>query len=159
MNLTKKQKQQIVEWVKEGNDVSSIQNLIHKNWEISLTHMDVRFIIDDLDLNLEDHAHKSVRAEDVEDHSGHTPIPFPGVSKEESMDVSGGVEITVDDVQRPGTILSGAVTFTDGNTCTWQLDELGRLGLIPPYTGYEPHQSDINHFQQLIQAELEKMGF
>lgn len=93
--------------------------------------------------------------------SGYSPIPFPGLKK---IDIDKErnqkkVTLSIDDLQRPGTILSGTVYFSDGEAASWQIDDYGRLGLIPPHIGYQPSQNDINRFQQLIQAELKELGY
>ena len=60
---------------------------------------------------------------------------------------------------RPGAVASGSVTFSDGNSAAWYLDQLGRLGLAPKKQGYKPPASDLQEFQTELQLELAKMGF
>ena len=50
----------------------------------------------------------------------------------------GGVSVGVDEIAIPGTLVSGKVTFSDGNTAAWHLDQTGRLGLAPKQPGYRP---------------------
>jgi len=65
----------------------------------------------------------------------------------------------VDQVARPGALVSGQVSFTDGNSAEWYLDQFGRLGLAPKQTGYKPSQQDLMAFQTELQSELAKLGF
>jgi hypothetical protein len=51
------------------------------------------------------------------------------------------------------------VTFSDGNTASWQLDQTGRLGIIAKTPGYRPPPADVPQFQAALEAELSKMGF
>jgi hypothetical protein len=69
------------------------------------------------------------------------------------------VSLSVDQLARPGALMSGKVTFSDGNTAAWQLDQSGRLGLIPQQAGYRPPAADVEQFQMALEAELSKAGF
>ena len=77
-------------------------------------------------------------------------LPTPGVGK---------VNVTVDQVTRPGALVSGKVTFSDGNSAAWSLDQYGRLGLAPKQQGYKPSAADLQAFQAKLQTELANMGF
>ena len=70
-----------------------------------------------------------------------------------------GVSLTVDQLTRPGAVVSGKVTFSDGVTAAWQIDQGGQLGLIPSKPGYRPAPSDVQPFQIALEAELRKLGF
>jgi hypothetical protein len=65
----------------------------------------------------------------------------------------------VDHLAKPGAIVSGQVTFSDGQTADWYLDQTGRLGVAPKVTGYKPTAADVQQFQAALQAELAKLGF
>jgi hypothetical protein len=71
---------------------------------------------------------------------------------------TGKVSVTVDQLMRPGSMVSGKVTFSDGQKADWYLDQQGRLGLAPAVQGYRPPQSDIAEFQVALDRELQKMG-
>jgi hypothetical protein len=64
----------------------------------------------------------------------------------------------VDQIARPGSVTSGSVKFSDGETATWQMDQYGRLGLGPKKQGYKPTQADVQSFQLALEAELTKLG-
>jgi hypothetical protein len=64
----------------------------------------------------------------------------------------------VDELARPGAVVSGQVTFSDGNTAAWQIDELGQLRLAPQQTGYRPPPADLEQFQMALETELSKLG-
>ena len=64
----------------------------------------------------------------------------------------------MDQLARPGAVVSGKVTFSDGTRAEWHLDQMGRLGLVPEKQGYRPPASDVQQFQMALDAELNKMG-
>ena len=64
----------------------------------------------------------------------------------------------MDQITRPGAVVSGKVTFSDGNTATWHIDQKGQLGLVPTKPGYRPPASDVQSFQMALEAELSKLG-
>ncbi|HTA31393.1 MAG TPA: hypothetical protein VK731_12955, partial [Candidatus Cybelea sp.] len=70
----------------------------------------------------------------------------------------GKVNVTVDQLARPGALVSGKVKFSDGKTAEWILDQAGRLGLVPAEKGYKPPAADVQEFQMALQQELQKLG-
>lgn len=56
MSLNESQKNTVVEWVNNGASLSEIQTKIAEEFGIKMTYMDVRFLVDDLDLELRDKA-------------------------------------------------------------------------------------------------------
>ncbi len=73
--------------------------------------------------------------------------------------MGGKVSVGVDQIARPGAIVSGKVTFSDGQTADWYLDQTGRLGVVPKQTGYKPSQADVQDFQITLQQEIAKLGY
>ena len=67
--------------------------------------------------------------------------------------------MTIDQVARPGALVSGQVTFSDGNSAAWYLDQMGRFGLTPQQPGYRPSQEDLLTFQAELQNQLANAGF
>jgi hypothetical protein len=67
--------------------------------------------------------------------------------------------VTVDQLARPGAMVSGKVTFSDGQKADWYLDQAGRLGVVPVVQGYKPSAADVQQFQLALQDEMAKMGF
>ena len=67
--------------------------------------------------------------------------------------------VTIDALMIPGTLASGDVTFSDGQTGKWYLDQMGRLGLggdLPQ--GYRPSPTDAALFQQQLMQLLQSKG-
>ena len=71
----------------------------------------------------------------------------------------GKVAVSVDQITKPGTIVSGKVAFSDGQTADWYLDQTGRLGVVPKQTGYKPSAADVQDFQIALQSEVAKLGY
>ena len=71
----------------------------------------------------------------------------------------GGVKVEIDRLVRPGAVVSGSVTFSDGTTGKWALDQYGRLMLDTGKKGYQPPASDVQVFQQELSTQLQRHGF
>jgi hypothetical protein len=67
--------------------------------------------------------------------------------------------LTVDQLTRPGAIVSGKVAFSDGQQADWYLDQTGRLGVVTKQQGYKPSASDVQQFQAALQTEIARLGF
>src|SRR3954469_18740161 len=64
MSLTPEQAAAVSSWVTAGDNLSTIQKKLREHFSVALTYMDVRFLVDDLNLQLKD-APKKVDASDV----------------------------------------------------------------------------------------------
>jgi len=71
----------------------------------------------------------------------------------------GKVAVTVDQITKPGAMISGKVAFSDGQLADWYLDQTGRLGVVPKQTGYKPTADDVKDFQLALQQEVAKLGY
>lgn len=69
MSLTPEQQQAVSGWVAAGDNLSAIQKKLRDQFQVSMTYMDVRFLVDDLNLALKDPAPKA----DATDVSKATP--------------------------------------------------------------------------------------
>ena len=59
MTLTPEQKQTVASWVAAGDNLSAIQKKLADQLKVSMTYMDVRFLVDDLGLELKNAAPKA----------------------------------------------------------------------------------------------------
>ena len=167
MNLTPEQKQSVSTWVAAGDNLSAVQKKLHDEFGFSMTYMDVRFLVDDLELTIKDAAPKA----DVNDVSKAAPAPAaaedadaadPGDEDLDDLPPAGGgnVRLTVDDVTlMPGAMASGTVTFSDGVTGKWVIDNYGRPGFTEvSQPGYRPNPADAQAFMQQLSSALQKKG-
>ena len=60
---------------------------------------------------------------------------------------------------RPGAIISGEVTFSDGVSGKWAMDQFGRLVLEAGRKGYKPSAADVQEFQRELSAQMQRHGF
>lgn len=123
--------------------MSDLQRHIKDEFGHSLTYMDTRFLILDLGIELLEEP----RAEEKKPEEKPAPVP------------TGKVTVTLDTLTLPGALVSGKVTFSDGETAIWMLDQSGRPGLDPDTPGYRPGQEDVMEFQVQLRSLLQKTGF
>ena len=179
MELTESQKSSVAEWVRQGHSLAEVQERLRDEFGITLRYMDVRFLVDDLDVSMPEPETGDTNAgpepgpEDVAGQSGQASGGASGASdaaaggsagKTEDPEVvdhggSGSVTVEVDDVTRPGAVVSGTVTFSDGKKLGWQLSASGQLGLVPgDDPEYRPGESDVQAFQEELERVLREKG-
>ncbi len=185
MTLTPEQKQAVSSWVAAGDNLSAVQKKLITEFKISMTYMDVRFLVDDLNLALKDQAPK-IDASDVTKAQPASPgadadvkdePPFPGEDEippgedspesadfDEAVPPSGlenNVVVTIDKVTLlPGALASGTVTFSDGVTGKWIVDNYGRPGFTEiSKPGYRPSAGDAQAFMKELSTALQKRGY
>ncbi len=195
MNLSPEQKTAVAAWVAAGDSLSAVQKKLTDQFQVSLTYRDVRFLVDDLNLELRDAAPK-VDASDVSKTppaaAAGRPAPPEkkgffdkakeklGLAKEEPAPAGDAgeepldedfddlppagpstVTVSVDKVTLvPGALAGGTVTFSDGVTGSWIVDQYGRPGFTKvSQEGYRPTPADAQAFMQQLSAALQKRGF
>lgn len=201
MSLTPEQKAAVSSWIVAGDNLSAVQKKLRDQFQVSMTYMDVRFLVDDLNLTLKDPTPKA----DVSDVTkakvpaaapAAKPAAAPAPEKKGLLDKAkeklglggkpaaageadelpaddeaaladeaeaplGGVTVDVDGVTLiPGAIASGTVTFSDGVTGKWIVDQYGRPGFTEiSQPGYRPSKEDAQLFMQQLDEALRQKGF
>jgi len=191
MSLSPEQKQAVSAWVAAGDNLSAVQKKLSEQFKISMTYRDVRFLVDDLGLELKNAAPKADTS-DVTKAAVTKPASTPearkvapdqagaaGMEGDDALDdlppegdlppdegipadqPAGASTLTleVDRIMRPGTVVSGTVTFSDGVSGKWALDQYGRLMLDTGQKGYQPSAEDVKVFQRELQTQLQRQGF
>jgi hypothetical protein len=156
MNLTDEQRQRVTAWILEGAKISEVQNRLVSEFGIKLTYMEARFLVDDLKLTPKDPEPPKVVAPPAADPAKLTVEKNPAPAG--TLPAS-GVSVSVDQITKPGAMISGKVTFSDGQTADWYLDQTGRLGVVPKQAGYKPSAADVQDFQLALQQEVAKLGY
>jgi len=162
MNLNETQRQQVATWVADGLKLSEIQSRLASELGVSLTYMEVRLLVDDLKLTPKDHEPPKTAAAigaATANAKATQPLDDPAPAAGAPPEAAGNVFVTVAKLARPGTLVSGSVTFSDGITAEWYLDQTGRLGVVPKQQGYKPSAGDVQQFQMALEGELAKLGF
>jgi len=155
MNLTEEQRQTVAKWISEGAKLSEIQKRLLE-LGIKLTYMEVRFLVDDLKLTPKDPDPPKVVAPAAAAPTKLTAEKNP--APEGTLPAS-GVSVSVDQITKPGAMISGTVKFSDGQIADWYLDQTGRLGVVPKTAGYKPSAADVQDFQLALQQEVAKLGY
>jgi hypothetical protein len=160
MNLTEEQRQRVATWITEGAKLSEIQNRLAAEFGIKLTYMEARFLVDDLKLTPKDPEPPKLIVPEAKSPAPVTaPLSAVPAAKPGLPPAGGKVSVGVDQIARPGAIVSGKVTFSDGQTADWYLDQAGRLGVVPKQQGYKPSPADVQEFQLALQQEVAKLGY
>jgi hypothetical protein len=149
MNLDETQKKQVTAWINEGLKLSDIQKRLETEYGLRVTYLDVRLLVDDLKLKPKDPIAPPKPPPSAEPEPPSALAPDAPASK---------VSVSVDQLARPGALVSGKVKFSDGKSAEWVLDQTGRLGVVPAEKGYKPPTADLQEFQVALQAELQKLG-
>jgi hypothetical protein len=161
MTLDDTQRKKVAGWIADGMKLSEIQNRINSEFGVRMTYMDVRLLVDDLKLT----------PKDIDPPKSIAPVASPAAAPPQNASAGlkvekapvpegsvSGVSVSVDQLARPGAVVSGKVTFSDGKKADWYIDQTGRLGLAPQEAGYRPPAADVQQFQIALEAELSKMG-
>jgi hypothetical protein len=161
MTLTPEQTKAVSEWVAAGDSLNVVQRKLADQLKISMTYMDVRFLVDDLNLQLKDPLPKA-DASDVSKGAPAAPAAAkPGAGPDDEEDEAGpsasGVRVTVDKTNlNPNAMASGTVSFPDGVTGRWMVDHQGRPGLVDvSKPGYRPSPADAQAFMQELALALQ----
>lgn len=154
MKLTPEQIEAVKAWAAESETLSGIQKRLKSDLGVSLTYLETRMLVGDLGLELEEWKPKPKEEEPAE---AAESMPPPESPLDPAPD-AGGVKVTVDKITRPGAMVSGRATFSDGKGSGWYVDQYGRLGLEPATPGYRPPPDDIPAFQAALDRELRKLG-
>lgn len=145
-SFTPEQIEQIRTQARTLRSVGELQTYINSAFGTRLTYLETRFLMDDYALEL---AEQKPSAPEQKPQNATDPL------EGDVIDEGGGtVRVSVDPVTRPGKVVNGTVTFSDGKTATWGLDAFGRLSLSPTQIGYQPSQEDMLQFQEALQEQL-----
>lgn len=195
MSLTPEQKSAVSSWVAAGDNLSTVQKKLAEQFKISMTYRDVRFLVDDLGLELKNAVAKTDASDVTKANIGNPPPARPSAAgpekkgfmdklkekvgiggdgqepgadepppeeeefAEEAAPAASSLKLEIDRITRPGTVVSGTVTFSDGVSGKWGLDQYGRLMLDTGQKGYQPSPADVQAFQRDLQVQLQRHGY
>lgn len=152
-SLTPAQTAQVASWVAAGATLSQVQTRLAAELGVTMTFMDVRFLVDDLNLTLIEKEEPKKPEEPVA-ADATAPAADPAAPA-----AGGAVTVEVDTIAQPHAMVSGNVTFSDGQKADWYIDHQGRPGLTARLPGYRPTQEDIVEFQTKLDGALRQAGF
>ena len=109
MQLNAEQQTIARQWIAEGMKLADFQKRLETDFGMRITYMETRLMVDDLKVMPKDP--EPPKKEEPKPEAAQAPVvpaeaePVPGVA---------GVKMSVDALTRPGTMVSGRVTFSDG---------------------------------------------
>ena len=113
-------------WASQGIDLNGIQKNLVAECGVHLTYMEVRFLLLDhgIEIARPQEAPKPAPAPQPQAEQPAAPAPAA-----DPMTGAAPVKPTMslDDIQIPGTILSGKCEFPSGTKVAWQIDQMGQL--------------------------------
>ena len=149
-DLSEEQVKQIHAWVEDGAQMADVQKRLESEFGHKVTYMDTRFL--SLDLGLEFQVEEEPEAEEVPDVEDGAP------TTDELAGPAGEISVSIHDVPLQGSVISGAVTFSDGQGGQWMIDQEGRLAMDPDTEGYQPSEADVLVFQDKLREAVESQG-
>lgn len=101
------------------------------------------------------------REEPEEEPAAEEEAVYPDEELDETPAGGGPVSVAVDNVTLiPGAVASGTVTFSDGVTGKWIIDQYGRPGFTEvSRPGYRPSPADARDFMRELSRALQQRGF
>ncbi len=164
MELTEQQRQSVTEWLAAGASLSDVQKNLKNEFGITLTYMDVRLLVLEIGATVQD------KPEPKPAEPKPQPPPPPPEDDpyaDEAFDDAAApgdaqtskLSLSLDRVVRPGAMVSGDVTFSDGTKARWLIDQYGCFGLEPETPGYRPSPADMQAFQNTLRDELRRHGY
>ena len=166
------QKRAIGKWLEDGAKLSEVQKRIEKEFGAVMTYMEVKLLVSEINVLPKDAPEPVASKLTAPAGPGPAPeapgrgaaapaakSPAPMQAPAEPTVAPSGVQVAVDQLAIPGTMVSGTVTFTDGQVANWYMDQMGRLGLKPKTAGYRPPAGDVQQFQVALEAELARLGY
>jgi hypothetical protein len=169
MELTEQQRQNVKEWLAAGASLADVQESLKNEFGIALTYMDVRLLVLEIGAAVQDKPDPEEAKPEppsppsMDDDAPYADDPYAEESFGDETTPDGAqaakISLSLDRVMRPGAVISGTVTFSDGTKASWLIDQYGRFGLDPETPGYQPVPADMRAFQLELRAELRRHGY
>jgi hypothetical protein len=149
-DLNEEQVKQIHSWVEEGAQMADVQKRLESEFGHIVTYMDTRFL--SLDLGLEFQVEEEPEPEIVPEVEIKEPDSGPETG------TAGNISVSIHEDPLQGSVISGAVVFSDGQGGQWMIDQEGRLAMDPDTQGYQPSEEDVVEFQEKLREAVESQG-
>jgi hypothetical protein len=164
--LSPEQITQVVSWAAEGANLNQVQDRLKSEFGITLTYLEARLLMVDVGVRLQDKHREPAKPESAAEPLPESPPEDDELPEDlgDESDFAGDlpvstVTLSADKITIPGALISGKVTFSDGQLATWYLDQMGRLGLSGAPQGYQPPKEDIPEFQNQLDLLMQRAGF
>ncbi len=137
-------------WASYGVDLNGIQKNLAAECGVHLTYMEVRFLLLDHGIEIARPQPKPAPAAPAP----AAPQPEPVAPSAPGANVK--PTVTLDDLQLPGTLISGKCVFPSGTNGSWQIDQMGRFGFSE--LNGSPTPAEMQAFELELRAILSRMG-
>lgn len=154
MKLTPEQNDAVRRWAADGAGLSEIQSRLLDEFAVSLSYMETRFLVIDLEATIKDPPSKEQAPEQavLGDAAGDDAI------ETEALPADGDVSVEINPITRPGFAVAGTVVFSDGVKAEWGATVDGRLSLDPEIPEYQPTSEDVRQFQVKLRELFASQG-
>ena len=126
MSLTPEQTAAVSDWVTAGDNLSVIQKKLRDQFNVSMTYMDVRFLVDDLNLQLKDPPKKVDTSDVSKTPAKDSPVP-PATAGDDLPP-----ENDVDAAPAAGGVAGGiGAQFDHHPVCRFDHQPIGRVRFHP----------------------------
>ncbi len=147
--LSPDQLDMVRQWAAQGIDLNGIQKRLVAECGVHMTYMDVRFLLLDNGIEI-------ATAPEKPEAQPAAAAPQPAPAAEEATPAPGGkLQVVLDDLQIPGTLLSGKAVFPSGIRGAWQIDQMGRFGWSD--LSATPSAAELQEFQQELTQMLSRV--
>lgn len=129
-NVSDEQLSMVRLWASQGIDLNGIQKKLAAECGVHLTFMEVRFLLLDHGIEI-----AQPQAEKAPEQPAQPAQATPEAQQTETPTAPAAMgtptpvkpKMMLDDIQIPGTILSGKCEFPSGTKVSWQIDQMGQL--------------------------------
>lgn len=150
-SMTAEQIAKVRQWAEDGATLPDIQQRLTTELDISITYLETRFLLADLNIELKPVEDPEPETKPAEEELAPSPEPEEGGP--------GKLSLHVDELQRPGTMVSGRVTFSGGQKAEWALDQFGRFAFQPEDRSFRPEEEEMIEFQNQLSQALRRLGY
>lgn len=158
-SLSEDQVAQIRQWADDGAQLPEVQKRLAADLNIKVTYMELRFLLDDLKIELKALEPPPKPKEPEPENAAEYEDEDDGVGDNDDGGLASAVRVTFSELVRPGMAVSGRATFANGKGAEWWVDRMGRLGLNPDDKDYRPTEAEMIEFQRELQRAARKRGY
>ncbi len=143
--LSSEQLDLVRQWAAQGIDLNGIQKRLAADCGVHMTYMDVRFLLLD----------NAIEIATAPEPSKPAPAPAAAAPQADAPAAGGQLQVQLDDIQIPGTLLSGKAVFPSGTRGSWQIDQMGRFGWSE--LSATPTPAELQEFQTQLTQLLSRV--
>ena len=153
--VSNEQLEMVRRWASYGVDLNGIQKNLAAECGVHLTYMEVRFLLLDNGIEIARPVENPAPAPEPaapEPQPQAAPLPQPAAAPAAAVKPT----VTIDDLQLPGTLISGKCSFPSGTNGSWQIDQMGRFGWSE--LNGTPTAVELQAFEMELRQILSRMG-